>query len=97
MTPDIQSGDVVSLSFNGIRDAATTTLDIFANDAVQNGTTVTVTGHVGNDVVHDNVEQRIIEPALVDTVIGRAIARRSRATHAGSQGWLLVGARVRRR
>ncbi len=75
VTPDIQAGDVVSLSFNGIRDAATTTLDIFANDAVQNGTTVTVTGHVGNDVVHDNVEQRIIEPALVDTVIGKRDVR----------------------
>jgi len=34
VTPDIQAGDVVSLSFNGVRDAATTTLDIFASDDV---------------------------------------------------------------
>ena len=35
VTPDIQAGDVVSLSFDGMRDAATTTLDVAANDAVQ--------------------------------------------------------------
>ena len=64
---------------------------------VQNGTTVTVTGHVGDDVVHDNVEQRIIEPALVDTVIGKRVCAPFPGDSRGSEGWLLVGAGVRRR
>ncbi|HEY0519429.1 MAG TPA: fibronectin type III domain-containing protein [Ilumatobacteraceae bacterium] len=71
VTPDIQSGDVVSISFNGVEAAATTVLDVYASDAVQNGTTVTVAGHVGAQVNPDNLEQRIIEPALVDTAVGK--------------------------
>jgi hypothetical protein len=75
VTPDIQAGDVVSLSFGGVEAAATTSLDVYANDAVQNGTTVIVTGHIGNSVDPANMEQRIIEPALVDTVIGKRDVR----------------------
>ena len=75
VTPDIQAGDVVSLSFGGAVAAATASLDVYANDAVQNGTTVTVTGHIGNTVDPANMEQRIIEPALVDTVIGKRDVR----------------------
>ena len=75
VTPDIKAGDVVSLSFGGVEAAATTSLDVYANDAVQNGTTVTVTGHIGTTVIPDNMEQRIIEPALVDTVIGKRDVR----------------------
>ena len=75
VTPDIKAGDVVSLSFGGVVAAATASLDVYANDAVQNGTTVTVTGHIGNTVDPANFEQRIIEPALVDTVIGKRDVR----------------------
>ena len=87
VTPDIQAGDVVSLSFNGIRGAATTTLDIFANDAVQTGTTVTVTGHIGKGVVHDQhraAHHRAGTGRHRDRQARRA--RRSRATHAGPKG-----------
>ncbi len=75
VTPDIQAGDVVSLSVGGTQVAATASLDVYANDAVQNGTTVIVTGHIGNGVLPENMEQRIIEPALVDTVIGKRDVR----------------------
>lgn len=71
VTPDIQAGDVVSISFNGQVAAATTALDVYASDAVQAGTTVTVAGHIGAEVNRDNFEQRIIEPALVDTAVGK--------------------------
>ena len=75
VTPDIIPGDVVSLSFGGTRVAATTTLDVFANNAVQTQKTVVVTGHIGTGVDPANMEQRIIEPALVDTVIGKRDVR----------------------
>ncbi len=75
VTPDILPGDVVSLSFGGTRVAATETLDIAADDAKQTGSTVVVTGHIGNGVLHDQMEQRIIEPALVDTAIGKRDVR----------------------
>ncbi len=75
VTPDIQPGDVVTLSFDGEVIAASTTLDIAADDATQNGTTVVVTGHIGDEIPHDQMEQRIIEPALVDTAIGRRDVR----------------------
>ena len=48
VTPDIQAGDVVSLSIGGTEVAATTSLDVYANDAVQTGSTVVVTGHIGS-------------------------------------------------
>ncbi len=35
VTPDIKAGDVVSLTFGEQPVAATTTLDVAANDAVQ--------------------------------------------------------------
>ena len=75
VTPDIQAGDVVSLSIDDQVVAATTTLDVVANDAVQSGTTVVVTGRIGPGVDPDNFEQRIIEPALVETTIGRRDVR----------------------
>jgi Chitobiase/beta-hexosaminidase C-terminal domain/Fibronectin type III domain len=75
VTPDIQAGDVVSLTFGATLTAATTSLDVYASDAVQNGTTVTVSGHIGSGVNTANMEQRIIEPALVDTIIGKRDVR----------------------
>lgn len=75
VTPDIQAGDVVSLTFGATQAAATTSLDVYASDAVQNGTTVTVSGHIGSGVDPANMEQRIIEPALVDTIIGKRDVR----------------------
>ncbi len=75
VTPDIQAGDVVSLSFGDTVVAATTSLDVYASDAIQNGTTVTVNGHIGGDVDFNNMEQRIIEPALVDTIVGKRDVR----------------------
>jgi Chitobiase/beta-hexosaminidase C-terminal domain len=78
VTPDVQAGDVVSIKIPAnpatgaaaVNDA-TTVPDAFANDAVQNGVIVVVTGHIGPLVNRANIEQRIIEPALVDTVIGK--------------------------
>jgi Fn3 associated/Fibronectin type III domain len=75
VTPDIQAGDVVSLSFGDVQEAATTALDVYASDAVQNGLTVTVAGHIGSTVDSANMEQRIIEPALVDTIVGKRDVR----------------------
>ena len=50
VTPDIKAGDVVSLTFGNTQVAATTTLDVAANDAVQTQKTVVVTGHIGDGV-----------------------------------------------
>ena len=76
VTPDIIAGDVVTLSFGSTKVATTTTLDVAANDATQpDANTVVVTGRIGPGVVTANMEQRIIEPALVDTVIGKRDVR----------------------
>jgi len=75
ITPDILPGDVVSISFNGVAVGATTVQDMQAFDSIQNGTTLTVKGHIGPDVNADNIEQRIIEPALVDTIVGKRDVR----------------------
>ena len=73
ITPDILPGDVVSVKIaaaNGLPEIhdATTVLDVAANDAVQTGNTVTVTGRFGDGVDPANFEQRIIEPALRDFI-----------------------------
>lgn len=73
VTPDIVPGDEIVLSFAGARTAATTVLDAQASDSqlLADGVTMIVEGHIGAGVDPANFEQRIIEPALVDTVIGR--------------------------
>jgi Chitobiase/beta-hexosaminidase C-terminal domain/Fibronectin type III domain len=76
VTPDIKPGDVVTIKFAGDPAADTTVQDAFVNaDAVQNGAEVTVTGHINPDITKARTEQRIVEPALVDTAIGRRDVR----------------------
>jgi hypothetical protein len=72
VTPDIVAGDVVSIRFGAVAAGDVRTLSGTAtSDAVQNGATVTVSGTIGPDVVQAQTEQRIIEPALRDTAVGR--------------------------
>jgi hypothetical protein len=76
VTPDIQPGDTVSISFAGQIAGDTTVQDAFVTQSsVLAGSTVTVTGHIGAGVNPDFTEQRIVEPALVDTGIGRRSIR----------------------
>lgn len=73
VTPDIQPGDEVTLSIGGEALNTTTVLDVQASDSeVQlDGTTMLVRGHIADNVPADQMEQRIIEPALRDTPIGK--------------------------
>jgi Fn3 associated/Fibronectin type III domain len=74
VTPDILPGDVVSLEIGGNVLAATTVGDSYVTTGSTlspDGLTMTVTGRIGPSVDRDNFEQRIIEPALKDTIIGR--------------------------
>src|SRR4051812_53639 len=84
VTPDIQPGDVVEVSFPGLADAGGTIVAgaMVTGDAVQDGNTVTVKGTVTGDAIHRNIagfpdqmEQRIVEPALVDTNVGKRDVR----------------------
>lgn len=76
VTPDIRPGDVASISFGGNEAGDTRVQDAFVDaDTVQNGNTVIIKGHIGPDVVQANTEQRVIEPQLVDTAIGRRDVR----------------------
>ena len=75
VTPDIRPGDEVTISFNGI-DAGDTiagnayvTQDASIPAATPN--TVIVKGYVGPGVNPAQMEQRIINPDLVDTEIGK--------------------------
>jgi hypothetical protein len=74
VTPDILPGDVVSIEIGGQVLAATTVGDAYVTTGSTlspDGLTMTVVGHIGPSVDRDNFEQRIIEPALRDTVIAR--------------------------
>ena len=74
VTPDILPGDVVSIEIGGNVLAATTVGDSYVTTGSTlspNGLTMTVTGRIGPDVDRANFEQRIIEPALRDTIIAR--------------------------
>ena len=74
VTPDIQAGDKVSVTFPDGSGGTTTTSSAKASDAVQNGNTVTIGVTVGTDVKPAQMEQRIVEPALLD-YIGKRDAR----------------------
>jgi hypothetical protein len=76
VTPDILPGDVASISFGGQTVGDTRVQDAFvAQDALLNGSTVTVKGHIGPGVNRDNTEQRIVEPDLVGTSVARRDVR----------------------
>jgi hypothetical protein len=77
VTPDIRAGDVVSLAFDSGGTAGDTTVSsaTVTADAALDGNKLTVKGHVGADVDRNQMEQRIIQPDLKDTVIGRRDVR----------------------
>jgi hypothetical protein len=78
VTPDIRPGDKVSISFNGIDAGETTVANAFVTEDMSLVTgssgakdTLVVKGFVGPGVKTAQMEQRIINPDLVDTAIGR--------------------------
>ncbi|WP_104140259.1 fibronectin type III domain-containing protein [Arthrobacter sp. ZGTC131] len=72
VTPDILPGDVVSIKFGSTVAGETKVQDTYVKGATTiSGTTVTVKGHVGTGVNRNQMEQRIIEPALKDTAVSR--------------------------
>ncbi len=76
VTPDIKPGDVVSIRFGPTEAGETTVQDTYVtDDSILNGSTVTVKGHVAATVNKDQMEQRIIEPALQNTSVGRRDVR----------------------
>jgi hypothetical protein len=81
VTPDIRPGDVVSVSVGGTeladtRTSSGTVAPVGSEPAVtRTGATLEVRGHVGADVTLAQVEQRIIAPALVDTVVAKRDVR----------------------
>lgn len=72
VTPDLRPGDKATISFNGIDAGDTTVQNTFVTaDATASGATLTVKGYVGPGVNPAQMEQRIINPDLVDTAIAR--------------------------
>ena len=76
VTPDIQAGDVVSIKFpDGSHDETTTSSATVTQDMTLSGTTLTVTGSIGPDVIRSQMEQRIINPDLVDSPVAKRDVR----------------------
>lgn len=76
VTPDILPGDIVSMKFGGTSAGETKVQDTYVTESsTLQGNTVTVKGYVGSSVNTAQMEQRVIEPALDDTSIGRRDVR----------------------
>ncbi|MGF9663808.1 fibronectin type III domain-containing protein [Arthrobacter crystallopoietes] len=76
VTPDIKAGDVVSITFpDGTKDETTVADTNVSKDMTLNGSTITVEGRVGAGVNTAQMEQRIINPDMGDTAIGRRDVR----------------------
>jgi len=72
VTPDIKAGDIVSVTFpDGSHDETTTSSATVTQDMALDGSTLTVVGTIGPDVNTDFMEQRIINPDLVDTDVAK--------------------------
>jgi hypothetical protein len=78
VTPDIRPGDKVNISFNGIDAGDTIAANAYVtgdSQLVANAAgvkdTLVVHGYAGPGVNQAQMEQRIIQPDLVDTEIGR--------------------------
>jgi hypothetical protein len=76
VTPDIKPGDVVSIRFGATGAETTTVQDTYVTaDSILSGNTVTVKGQIAPTVNRNQMEQRIIEPALQNTSVGRRDVR----------------------
>jgi hypothetical protein len=72
VTPDVQAGDLAKITLaNGTSDDMTVSDATVTADAVLSGSTLTVNGTVGPDVNPAFMEQRIINPDLVPTTVGK--------------------------
>jgi hypothetical protein len=73
VTPDIKGGDKVSIKFAGELAGDTTVQDVYVGttEYVPGATTFTVSGHVGAGVAQARLEQRVVNPDLTDTAVGR--------------------------
>jgi hypothetical protein len=72
VTPDIKAGDVVSITFpDKTHDETTTSSATVTENMVLNGTTLTINGTLGADVSPARFEQRVINPDLGDTDVGK--------------------------
>lgn len=80
ITPDMLPGDVIKVTFpDGFSDDTRVQDAFVTGDAVQGAgaadNTVVVQGHINPAIDKANVEQRIVEPALVDTIVGKRDVR----------------------
>ncbi|KAJ3147897.1 hypothetical protein HDU86_007635 [Geranomyces michiganensis] len=77
VTPDLQPGDRIQLSIAGTAVADSVIQGAFTEkvDYVPGALTFTVTGQLGPSIPIANVESRIVNPALVDTIVGRRDVR----------------------
>jgi hypothetical protein len=77
VTPDILPGDAVTIKFAGVEAGTTTVQDTYVTgtSVLSADNTVTVKGRVAGGVNKDQMEQRIIDPALKDTAVGRRDVR----------------------
>lgn len=72
VTPDIRAGDVATVTFPNGETGDTTVGDAaVTSDAQLAGNVLTVTGRIGPNVNPAQMEQRIINPDLVDTDVAR--------------------------
>ncbi|WP_104044849.1 chitobiase/beta-hexosaminidase C-terminal domain-containing protein [Arthrobacter sp. ZGTC412] len=89
VTPDIRPGDAVTIKFGGVEAGTTTVQDTYVNGpSVREGNTVIVKGHVAPGVSTERMEQRIVEPALKDTSVGRRDARAVAGAAGGDDGYI---------
>jgi hypothetical protein len=76
VTPDIRAGDSVQIRFGNTILGDTIVQDAAVNaSAVRTGNTVTVRGYFNDGVNPARVEQRVINPELKDTSVGRRDVR----------------------
>ncbi|MGA8993386.1 MAG: fibronectin type III domain-containing protein [Nocardioidaceae bacterium] len=81
VTPDIRQGDVVSISFEDGTGGETTTSSATVTEELSlDGSTLTVTGSYGPEVDPTQMEQRIVNPDLVDTDVARRDIRATEST-----------------
>jgi hypothetical protein len=74
VTPDIRPGDKVTLKFDGVAVGDTVVQDAMVTKHAElqaDGVTLKVYGRIAPDVNPAQMEQRIINPDLVNTVVGR--------------------------
>lgn len=71
VTPDIQPGDLVTVKYGPLLLGDMTVSNGYITSYSLSGTTLLITGYVASSVISSNIEVRVVNPLMLNTVVAK--------------------------